>query len=218
MQFDKGHIFHIYNQGNNRQKIFFKKENYIFFLKKIQNHVLPFADILAWCLMPNHFHLMVYVNHIELPLSTVGVRTRLADAQNSHSDSFPRNTRTLNDSIGIMLRTYTRAVNNQENRTGALFREETKAICLTRITKITPGWYTSLGITSINIGSPEKQYPDICFNYILNNPVKDCLVNKPDEWEFSSYLDIIGLREGNIINRERIKELGLTYSLETTKT
>ena len=212
MQFETGHIFHIYNQGNNRQKIFFKKENYIFFLKKMQPHILPFADILAWCLMPNHFHLMVYVNHLELPLPTVGVTAHKAGALSSHPDSSTNRTRTFNDSIGIMLRTYTRAINIQENRSGALFREETKAICLTKINKITPNWYTSSGIAHINIGMPEKQYPNICFNYIHNNPVKDGLVAKQEEWKFSSYLDIIGSREGKIINWERIKELGLVLS------
>jgi len=65
MDFDKGHLYHIYNQGNNQQMIFFNKENYLFFLKKIRIHVLPFADILAWCLMPNHFHLMGKVNQME---------------------------------------------------------------------------------------------------------------------------------------------------------
>jgi len=66
MLFESGHIYHIYNQGNNRQRIFFKRENYLFFLEKIKNHVLPYADILAYCLMPNHFHLMGYVNWVEL--------------------------------------------------------------------------------------------------------------------------------------------------------
>src|SRR5690606_19034612 len=41
---------------------FFSRENYLFFTKKIRTHILPHADILAWCLMPNHFHLMVYVH------------------------------------------------------------------------------------------------------------------------------------------------------------
>jgi len=66
MQFESGHIYHIFNQGNNRQMIFFDRENYLFFLRKMRTHILPFADILAWCLMPNHFHLMVYVNQTEV--------------------------------------------------------------------------------------------------------------------------------------------------------
>ncbi|MFV0590579.1 MAG: transposase [Draconibacterium sp.] len=74
MQFEKDHIFHIYNQGNNRQKLFFERENYLFFLRKIKTYILPYADILAWCLMPNHFHLMVLVNEVAVGVDkTVGV-------------------------------------------------------------------------------------------------------------------------------------------------
>ncbi len=61
MYFESTCIYHIYNQGNNWQAIFFNRENYLFFIRKIRIHILPFADILAWCLMPNHFHLMVEV-------------------------------------------------------------------------------------------------------------------------------------------------------------
>jgi putative transposase len=73
MDFETGHIFHLFNQGNNRQKIFFNTGNYLSFLKKINVCILPNADILAWCLMPNHFHLMVYVKEThELPPSIRG--------------------------------------------------------------------------------------------------------------------------------------------------
>ena len=64
MNFESGNLYHIYNQGNNRQQLFFSRENYLFFLKKIKKHILPHADILAWCLMPNHFHLMIYVKDV----------------------------------------------------------------------------------------------------------------------------------------------------------
>jgi len=50
MNFEQGYMYHIFNQGNNRHKIFFKRENYLFFLKKIKIFVMPYADILAWCL------------------------------------------------------------------------------------------------------------------------------------------------------------------------
>jgi putative transposase len=78
MNFETGHLFHIYNQGNNQQQIFLKDENYFYFLNKIEEFVLPFADIFAYCLMPNHFHLMVYVNKIKTtdgvtPIATDGV-------------------------------------------------------------------------------------------------------------------------------------------------
>ena len=211
MQFDSGHLYHIYNQGNNRQKIFLNRDNYHFFLRKIHEHVLPFADVLAWCLMPNHFHLMVHVNHVEIELTPntppcpTQSRTR---SQSSAKMSF-------NKSIGIMLASYTRAINNQQNWSGSLFRSETKATCLTDVKGISPVWITNMGITEIIIDNHDIEYPNICFNYILFNPVKDRLVKRPEDWEFSSFLDLIDYRKGNLINRGRIKEYGLNITSYT---
>jgi hypothetical protein len=39
--------------------------------------------------------------------------------------------------------------------------------------------------------------------------VKDKLVKRCEDWEFSSYPDIIGLRKGKLISRERIAAFGL---------
>jgi len=201
MIFDQGHLYHIYNQGNNRQRIFFSRENYLFFLDKVKKHILPYADILAWCLMPNHFHFMVHVNHLELPQVTQG----LTSSQTLSSEKM----QPFNYSIGVMLRSYTRAINIQENRAGALFRQQTKANCLTRVDKISKAWYQAQGVTQVTIDYPDQQYPNICFNYINLNPVKDKLVKRCEDWEFSSYPDIVGLRNGMLISRERIAEFGL---------
>jgi putative transposase len=173
MQFDTGHLYHIYNQGNNRQAIFFKRGNYLFFIEKIRTFVCPFVDILAWCLMPNHFHLMVYVNHTSLPVGQGANLSRTSLPVNQGATL----SRTLispsdetmisfNKSIGIMLASYTRAINIQENRTGSLFRKATKAECLTKIRGVTPAWYNVSGGTKINIEDPSKSYPRVCFNYI----------------------------------------------------
>jgi len=198
MQFESNHLFHIFNQGNNRQKIFFERENYLFFLQKIRVHVMPFADILAWCLMPNHFHLMVYVNQVEIPEISPGA-----------TQSRTRTKISFNQSLGIMLASYTRAINKQQDWTGSLFRCETKAVCLTDPKGISPNWITEMGVTRFIVDNPEKEYPNVCFNYILKNPVKDGLVKRTEEWEFSSYSDFMGIRNGKLINRNRIQEFGL---------
>lgn len=57
-------------------------------------------------------------------------------------------------------------------------------------------------ITRINIAIPEKQYPQVCFNYIHQNPVQAGLVNKTAAWEYSSALDYAGKRNGKLINRK----------------
>jgi len=206
MEFEVGHLYHIYNQGNNRRKVFFVRDNYLFFLNKMKHHLLPYADILAWCLMPNHFHIMAHVNRVNLSVPIIdGVNTD--GVTPSHPVSKER---TLNESIGIMLRSYTRAINKRYNRSGALFREETKAICLTKNDKLSAAWFTSLGVTNLNVDSPESQYPNQCFRYILSNPLRAGLVKSAIDWEFSSYLDVVGQRDGQLISRERIKEFGLT--------
>ena len=198
MQFEEGYIYHIYNQGNNRRKIFFNRENYLFFLRKINTYILPYSDILAWCLMPNHFHLMVLVNNVELTHKSIGVVSNNSDA-----------TRTFNQSIGIMLRSYSQAVNKQQNFSGKLIREKTKAECINCPNGIEPSFITKSGITQINITQPERQYPKVCFNYIHKNPTKAKLVKQDIDWEFSSAIDYFGSRNGKLINKNTAKEYGL---------
>jgi len=82
--FASGTILHIYNRGNNREKIFFDEKDYKAFLFRtglvlgIEQEVLqkenltsvPYSRIRinakenlfklhAFCLMPNHFHLLI---------------------------------------------------------------------------------------------------------------------------------------------------------------
>ena len=114
MELTKGHLYHVFNQGNNRQKIFFNPDNYLFFLEKIRKHILPYADVLAWCLMPNHFHLMILVKEEEIDI------TETHRVTPSHPVSKKR---TLNNSIAILLRSYTRAINKQ-NKTQDLYFEK----------------------------------------------------------------------------------------------
>jgi len=189
MILEQGNIYHIYNQGNNRQKIFFNRENYLFFLKKLSKHILPYADVLAWCLMPNHFHLMV----------------ALSDRVNL-SSSHPV---TINNSIAIMLRSYTRAINIQQARTGSLFREGTKAVWLGSIEgeKMKSQNRNALG-TEVAQNLDEEQLKT-CFRYIHENPVKTGLAYQIIDWEFSSAIEIAGIRKGLLVNKKLINELGL---------
>ncbi len=197
MYFEKNHIYHIYNQGNNRQKIFFSKNNYLFFLKKIKMYIAPYSDILAWCLMPNHFHLMVLVNEVSFPESSLGVSLRHVETDKRYN----KTEKSFNASIGIMLMGYTKALNKQQKRTGKLFREKTKAECLNYINGITPSFYNTKYKTQIQVDNHEFQYPQVCFNYIHQNPVKAGLVKTETAWEFSSAQDYAGLRNGTLVNK-----------------
>jgi putative transposase len=143
--------------------------------------------------MPNHFHLMVYVHSISKQVTESHQLTKL---------------RSINDSISILLRSFTRAIQNQEKITGSLFQRRTKAVCLTNISGVTQAWFETAFGTMINISDPEKEYPQVCFDYIHQNPVSAGLVKNMEDWEFSSYRDYIGERDGKLINRERTGEFG----------
>jgi len=165
MKLSPDNIYHIYNRGNNKQKVFFTKKNYIFFLQKLRTELKPHSDIICYCLMPNHFHFMV---------STFG---------NFNEEGFRNGFRTV-------LSSYTKAVNQQENRTGSLFQQNSKAKCLTAIPE-----------------NKQNNYGLVCFNYIHQNPENAGLVRSLEDWEFSSFRDYAGLRNGTLCRKEIAYEL-----------
>jgi len=56
------HFYHIYNRGNNKQKIFRRRWDFQFFLKKMYHYFSKARiDVIAYCLMPNHFHLLIHI-------------------------------------------------------------------------------------------------------------------------------------------------------------
>jgi putative transposase len=53
--------YHVLNRGNARQQVFFKDSDYLAFLKAMAHaHVEVPMRVLGWCLMPNHFHLVLW--------------------------------------------------------------------------------------------------------------------------------------------------------------
>lgn len=60
MFYEEDATYHIYNRSNDL--LFYKRDNYIYFLRKTRNHILPYADVISYCLMPNHFHFLLTVN------------------------------------------------------------------------------------------------------------------------------------------------------------
>lgn len=111
LQFHQHKTYHVYNQGNNKQQIFFTNENYLYFLKTYRALVAPLADTIAYCLMPNHFHFLLSTNEQSVQQLKVGSLTLSA----------------LSNGIGMLLSSYATAINKQQHTTGSLFRQKTKA-------------------------------------------------------------------------------------------
>ncbi len=177
MQFFENELFHIYNRGNKQQRIFFKQENYLSFLKKVRQHIQPYCDILAWYLMPNHFYFQVYADK-----RTIATKVLAGTARN-----------VLSEWIRNLLSSYTQAINKQNNTTGSLFQQNTKA-------------------KPISKGS--NLYDQVCFHYIHQNPMKAKLVNKMEDWEYYSFKDYSGNRNGSLANKGvAIRILGLDMTV-----
>ena len=129
MPYEPNRIYHIYNQGNNKQPIFIKEENYLLFLQKMRKHILPNVHFLAYCLMPNHFHWLIYTkNEACLPSRSVKPNLRKSASKNTAdilqmADEFSgQYQQELSHQIRALLSGYTKAFNKQHERSGSLFR------------------------------------------------------------------------------------------------
>ena len=56
-----GRYYHIYNRGTNGEVLFKHPAYYEEFLQLYSKYSVPVADTLAYCLMSNHFHLLIRV-------------------------------------------------------------------------------------------------------------------------------------------------------------
>jgi len=214
MNFYADQLFHVYNQENNRQTIFFSDENYEFFLWKMKAYLLPFADIISYCLMPTHFHWQIYVhkilierkllrNHIEgieqqRRKSKYGGYALTGQAyvfQKTNEDSLI----TINESISTLQRTYTRALNKEKDWSGSLFRSDCKS---------KDGWIDEFITLKKSSGKSDHRftagtdYVHSCFEYIHDNPRVAGLVQENIDWKYSSAREYSGLENENICNLE----------------
>src|SRR3989344_3048534 len=61
--FIQGGFYHIYNRGNNKQDIFRDNKDYKRYLEKLAEYKKKHnVSIIAYCLMPNHVHLLLRQN------------------------------------------------------------------------------------------------------------------------------------------------------------
>jgi putative transposase len=98
--FYKNTYHHLYNRGANKAAIFFERENYLYFLTRIKYYSGKYKiKILAYCLMPNHFHIF------------------LKQTTNDYSISM---------FISSLLNSYVKSINRKYEKRGTLFESKTK--------------------------------------------------------------------------------------------
>ena len=60
-----GETYHILNRAVSSDKLFLSDKDYFYFLQKLNYFLLPWIDVIAYCLIPNHFHLLVNIKEKE---------------------------------------------------------------------------------------------------------------------------------------------------------
>jgi len=94
--FIENEFYHVYNRTIGNEWLFYSNENRLFFLTKLGEYLLPFVELHAYCLLDNHFHLLIRVNQ--------GVEDEK-----------------LTNAFRSWFISYTKALNKQRNRNGGLF-------------------------------------------------------------------------------------------------
>ncbi len=156
-----GKYYHIFNRGNNGDNIFLEERNYHHFLKLYTKYIVPTADTFAYCLLRNHFHLLVRTKTApeqEKFWQAQKVTDSLAKTQPAWQLIHP------SQAFGICFNAYAKAINAGYNHTGSLFEHP---------------------FGRIQVNSPE--YMAQLVIYIHQNAQKHGFVEDFRTWPFSSY-------------------------------
>src|SRR5436190_1092421 len=100
-----GEYYHIFNRGIDGEDIFREERNYTYFLKLYAKYVEPIADTFAYCLLGNHFHLLVRIKGEET--CRVSETGQVLNPTQQFSNFF---------------NSYAKSINKAYNRTGSLFQ------------------------------------------------------------------------------------------------
>lgn len=139
-----GAVYHVTSRGNARNKIFSDDQDREAFLSILRTVVKRYNWLChAYCLMDNHYHLM-----IETPDANLSIGMRQVN--------------------GL----YTQKYNRRHHKPGHIFQGRFKAILVQK----------------------ENYLLELC-RYVVLNPVRAGVVEKPEAWRWSSYQSTAGLQK-----------------------
>lgn len=164
---EEGKYYHIYNRGINREPVFKADEDYHRFITKIWYYLYPAFEVYAYCLMNNHFHLLVRIRS-SVQQEELFVRLKSENAyplQAFHGLKYMK-FKNYNPSlqVGHLLNSHTKYFNEKYDRTGDLFEGRFRRI---------------------EIDSELYLAHSIC--YIHRNPIHHKITDTYEQYQFSSY-------------------------------
>ena len=177
-------FFHILNRGNDKSKIFFKKKNYDYFLRKYDEYLSDYLTTYAYCLLGNHFHFLVKLNTTMQILQTAkksdDIPNRLAKfLKLGKSDKSEIAGLIISNQFRKFFMAYAKAINKQESRTGSLFQKNFERLII-----------------------DDLQYLNNVMQYIHYNPVHHRFTDDYKDYPYSSYDRIMKPRPSKLPKNE----------------
>lgn len=169
--------YHVWTHANGGENLFREEENYSYFLERYSYHEHPVVETFAYCLMPNHLHLMVRVRKEKEVLEYLRVKKKAPNLQGFQNlGGFSQY---ISQQFSNLFNGYTKAFNKKYNRKGSLF---------------IPNFRRK------RVGA--KEYFVQLIAYIHNNPVHHGFVKSPNDWPYSSWQAYL-FDKRTKINREK---------------
>lgn len=184
--FEPGRFFHVYNHAVGSELLFKENENYRFFLKKFSKYLNHHISLYSYCLLPNHFHLLI----------------KVLDQTSCEN---------VSEQFRKFLISYSKSFNKQYSRRGNLFEKHLKRIPVTTDEHLI--WlifYLHRNPVHHHYSKYFKSYPWSSYRSILSNKNTDLAREKTIEL-FSGESNFISFHERNMFDFNAIQDLLLEW-------
>lgn len=191
---ETGKYYHIYNRGINGCNLFYEEKNYTYFLEKYAHYMSGVLDTFAYCLMPNHFHLLVRVKDFSSMLYPTGAMLNPTGAMlnptgfknlSGLASGLHHPNQFVSKKFSDMFNSYTKSINKARKRTGSLFETPFR-----RIAVESDAYFTNL------------------LWYIHYNPQKHGFVADFRDHPYTSYHSHISLKPSKLAREEVLQWFG----------
>lgn len=176
-----GCYYHIFNRGNNTDRIFYNQDNYEYFLRKLALYMSGYFQFYCYCLLPNHFHLLIKVKKIDEIILQVKVDFPDTDFTN-HPDLQSRLEHLTSEKFRRFFLSYAKSINKQQFRHGSLFQK----------------YFRRKEVKS------DDYFKGLVW-YIHNNPVNHGIYDDFKIYKWSSYKSVIS-NKPSLFNRTELFE------------
>ena len=118
---NEGFFYHIYNRGAGKSNLFWSDDDYSYFMSKYDYYLYISVETYAYCLLKNHFHLLIRVRTVEEQKEIFSSIKEKFPVGTFYGDHFSApKPFYASKQFSHLMNSYTKSLNSQKNRTGTL--------------------------------------------------------------------------------------------------